>query len=347
MTGSVGPRPAVSVSVARTTLNVAIFLAALMAVCATVRAMLPFPEVKGILQKWTHFRSHQGRYNALFIGSSRVYRQIIPPQFDERVKTAGGQEVHSFNFGMDALWPPESCFMLRKILDAKSPRLRWVFIEVMSIMTRIEHPGEVTRRLAYWHDAPHTWMALREISGSNLPLLEKWTMLDAHGSIFLLRSTNHGRAAEWCGDRMMKKAKSKDDGDTDWIGAEGFVALENGGLTGQVKVDFERGVEKARGGLRPVPIQPVFREALDRMIAEVRSNGAEPILFLSPSVNPRENLAGLPKDVPIWSFRDLQRYPDLFEANYYHDASHLNRGGAEIYTNLLADRFVEHLSERR
>jgi hypothetical protein len=169
-------------------------------------------------------------------------------------------------------------------------------------------------------------------------------MLTAHGSIFLRQSTNQGRAAEWCSDKM-EKVKSR----PDWksIGADGFVAGEDGALAGEMRRNFERSVEKARAGLRPVKINRVFSDALDRMVAEVRAAGAEPILFLSPSVEPRENYVGLPEGVTVWNFRDPNQYPELFHANDRYDPSHLNRGGAEVYTNLLADRFVEHLRTHR
>lgn len=346
MTGPVGSLPAASVSVARATLNVAIFLAALVAVCTSLGAVLPFPEVKGIHQKWTHFQEHKGRYDAVFLGSSRVYRQIIPPQFDERVKSVSGRDIRSFNFGMDALWPPESCFLLREILEAKPPRLRWVFIEVMNIMTRIENTNEVSRRLAYWHDGPHTWMALRETTKSNLPSMEKWRLLGAHSSLFLRRSTNQGFAAEWWSAKAgteKSKDSSRSEEIDEMLDMGGFRPGEGKSLGGKDRTEFEISVEKARSGLRPVRLSDVFRDALNRMIVEVRAAGAEPILFLSPSSDARENFVELPEGVVILDFRNPDRYPELFEAKYRYDAAHLNRAGAEIYTKLLAEQFAGHL----
>lgn len=349
MTGPVGSLPTDSVSVARTTLNVAIFFAAIVAVCVSVRAVLPFPEVKGIHPKVMHFRESQKSkpYDAVFLGSSRVYRQVIAPQFDQRVKTSTGQQIRSFNFGMDALWPPESCYVLREILNTRPQRLRWVFIEVMNIMTRIENTDEISRRLAYWHDAPHTWMALRETTKSNLSSMEKWRLVGAHSSIFLRRETNQGLAAEWWNVKAGTE-KSKNSSKSDEIGemldAGGFRPGEGKSLTGKDQADFEVSVQKSRSGeLRPIKLSNVFRDALNRMIAEVRAAGAEPILFLSPSADSRENFIDLPQGVTILDFRDANRYAVLFESKYRYDAAHLNKAGAEIYTNFLADRFGEHL----
>src|SRR5439155_20370375 len=62
----------------------------------------------------------------------------------------------SFNFGAPAMIPPESFFVLEKILARKPRRLRWVFIEWAEVKTAIEKRKETTIEVLYWHDAAET-----------------------------------------------------------------------------------------------------------------------------------------------------------------------------------------------
>ena len=107
----------------RAALNIAMFFAGLVAMCATIRAALPFPKVLGIYQKWLYFSRNKDRYDVLFLGSSRFHHQIIPKQFDERVGSATGQALRSFNFGYDAMWPPDRFWILRQILPMNPAKL--------------------------------------------------------------------------------------------------------------------------------------------------------------------------------------------------------------------------------
>jgi hypothetical protein len=72
MNGPVGSMPTALITVARATLNVASFFAALIAVCTTVAEILLFPRVDVTCQKWAHFEENKDQYDALFLRSSRL-----------------------------------------------------------------------------------------------------------------------------------------------------------------------------------------------------------------------------------------------------------------------------------
>jgi hypothetical protein len=350
MTGPVGSLPTAPVSVVRATLNVAIFFATFVGVCTLVGGFLPFPKVDDVYQKWAYFRAHKDRYDIVFLGSSRFYRQIISRQFDESVKAASGREFRSFNFGLDAMWPPESSFMLRELLSLKPKRLRWVFIEVMEVVTRLDDRNISTRRMAYWHDWRHTWMACRAISGGKVTIGEKCRLYSGHLAIYFRERSNQGRGAEWLHEVFgMDKGKSRDR----WTGGkskdvEGYLGRDKP-FEGPERERYDRFLAKAKTSppLPVVPISDALREALDRMIAEVRAAGAEPILVVSPSLFPNENFASLPENVAVWSFRGANEYPGLYDPMHHFDTGHLNTAGARIFTDLLSARFASHISERK
>jgi hypothetical protein len=334
----------------RVFLNAAIFLAGLIAVCASIRATLPFPEVVGVYQKWLYFGKHKDRYDVLFLGSSRFYHQIIPKQFDERVSAATGRELRSFNFGYDAMWPPESFWMLRQLLAMKPAKLRWVFIDCIDIIAKLDERNTSTRRTAYWHDAPHTFMALDSVGDMGIPLRRKRDLVVGHMTHLFRQWTNQGRGAEQLtfefGLEKRKKA-AKWDPPKAWDGNEGYEPETKVAFEGKEREKFEADVAAQRQSFPPYPTRPSFLRALNKIIAEVRAAGAEPILVVTPTVDPRENFQELPPDVTVWRYHDANEFPALYETANRYDGAHLNDAGARIFTDLLAARFSELLNTRQ
>jgi hypothetical protein len=82
-------------------------------------------------------------------------------------------------------------------------------------------------------------------------------------------------------------------------------------------------------------------------VAEVRAVGAEPILVVAPTLDPRENFRELPPGVAVWRYHDVDAYPALYDAENRYDPTHLNDAGAQIFTDLLAARFAELLNTRQ
>ena len=91
--------------------------------------MDPFREVPGLREKWDFWRKHKDEFDTVFIGTSRTFRGINPARFDELTKAAG-KPTHSFNFGVDAMLPPEDAYVADYILRDPPKNLRWVFLEL-------------------------------------------------------------------------------------------------------------------------------------------------------------------------------------------------------------------------
>jgi hypothetical protein len=309
---------------------------------------MPFPEVVGIYPKWLYFAKNKDRYDVLFIGSSRFYHQIIPLQFDERVAAAKGPEMQmrSFNFGYDAMWPPESFFMLRRILELKPARLKWVFIDTLGMVANLEAENRDTQRTAYWHDWQHTRIAWEGVMDMPIPPLRKWRLLIGHGSLLTRQITNQGAGAEWLNYEMgveKRKKSSRWAPPKAWADTEGYAPEPNMAFSGAAIERYADKVEQMRAGIPEVPARPSFRRALGDIVNEVKAAGLQPILILPPSVDFRENFVGLPESVPVWRYNDPNRFPQLYETANRFDDAHLNHRGAMIFTDLLADDFVEHL----
>lgn len=346
MSESAGSTSAASVRVVRSTMNVAIFFATLALVCGVIRSQLPFPEILGVYQKWLYFRKHQDAYDVLFIGSSRLYHQVIPLQFDEEVKSASGKAVRSFNFGYDGMWPPESFWLLRKLLQEKPARLRWVFIDCIEIVAKLDERNSETRRTAYWHDWTHTRMAWDAVAESKMPFLRKWDLGSKHGTFLLRQWLNKGRGAEWLAYRVgveKRKKTERWDPPKAWKDREGFEPEKDIPFAGPAREEYEQALAERRRNNPKLQVKSSYRRALDAVVREVRAAGAEPILLTMPVMTSRQNFTGLPNDVAVWRYDDPDEYPLLSMGDNHYDGEHLNHAGAQILTKLLAERFAREV----
>ena len=125
--------------------NAAIFAIAAVAGCVAIGRALPLPEVPQVKEKLDWFRAHRGDYTALFLGTSRVRRHIIPSLFD-RLAAEHGMEMRSFNLGVDSLAAPEDEWLPLRDLAAQSGRSS----EYLAMLVR-KGRLEATKRGARWY----------------------------------------------------------------------------------------------------------------------------------------------------------------------------------------------------
>lgn len=318
--------------------NTALFLIACGVGCAVLGSLAPFPAVPGIFQKWEWFKRQRDQFEVLFIGSSRFFHQVIPQQFDAEVAQAGGAQVRSFNFGYDGAWPPESYYLLRQILTLQPARLKWVIIELKDIDFQLNERNSSTLRTAYWHDARHTRLACEDILASRISEPEKRELLFGHIRLFLQHVTNMGRGAELISKRLAPPPPRKKP--YAWEPHAGYDAELTQTLPEDMLPRFTADTARMKKLGPPIPVRPVFREALREIIADVRRAGAEPIFVIAPTINPVENYGGIPDGAPVWAFNNPTEFPALYEPAHHYDLWHLNHQGAMKFTALLAARFA-------
>ena len=317
----------------------ACFAAAFVASACLIGGCLPFPPVPSIAAKYRFLAENKARFDTIFVGSSRIYHQIDPQQFDAEVAALGGR-TQSANLAYAGMWPPESLYFLRRLLALRPPRLRWVFIEVMPINVNLETRNEETVRTAYWHDWRHTLLAWREIFHSARSSREKWRLAARHAAIWGRWGMNLGRGSEALRERSLPGKPRRPE---QWLGRAGFFPEDDGRITDAELPKYLQTVAQIRDTRSSSPASAHFFSALAEVVAEVRRAGAQPVFLLTPSLDAGENLTGLPAGVPVLAFTDPAQYPALYEPDRHYDTWHLNEKGAAEFTSLLARLFVEPL----
>ena len=321
--------------------NGAAFTLALAAICAAINAGLPSLPVLGITDKLDYLRAHRDEIDTVFIGSSRVYHAFDPAHF-ERETAARGEPLRAFNFGIDGMRPPESLYVLREMLKLRL-RLRWVFIELAEVQTKVNAANVQSARAVHWHDLPHTLLVLRQLAGSAGGSAESWRQARVHAVSFCARLSNLGRGPEWLGAKLRGPQKVWRVG-LPWEGTRGFEAQRSPQLSGPARAIYEAAVTHLESTpMARVPVPPLLGSALREIVQEVRATGAQPVFVISPTVVARENLADLAAvgiDAPVIAFTDPRRHPAIFRAENHCDEQHLNARGAAEFTRALAEEWA-------
>jgi hypothetical protein len=329
------------------------FLGGLALACSGIHAFLPERPIVGIHPKLVHLSEGPSRYDTLFVGTSRTYHQVIPADFD--AGTAGASlSTTSFNGAVDGLFPPEDAYYLERI-GRTGARFRWVFLEVNPIRLRIDDAKRGTERIIYWHDARRLRLLLREAveiirqQSNRASWAQQWVVIKMAAErieMFLRAQSNLGRG-ELLRPWLLRTKSVGVDRTVLGARGDGYLEIDYAPLPGAARQAYEaKFAAKIRQPGSTGIGTKASQDALADSIALIRKLGAEPVLVIPPTVEPRMLRLRDP-DLKILDFSDPQRFPELFRAEHRMDAEHLNTAGARVYTKLLAQEFTLSLRPGR
>jgi hypothetical protein len=327
-------------------LNGIVATAAFLCTCSALHAVLPAPHLGEVGTKMRFSAAHQDEFDTIFVGSSRIYRGVSPSIFDE-VMAKAGNPSHTFNFGINGMLPPERFYFLERILSMKSRKLKRVFVEIDDVQATWL-PGEQTsQRVIYWHDWKRTWVVVRKIL--NLDVHEQWKrklrlLSRWHETIALhlmLFAKNFGNF-----DRALDLAESFLDGkQVQW---DELGPKLDGHLPIAVRISGEKGsayelelAHEEAAHIGNVALDRYADQAYRHYARRIQGAGATPIFVVTP-VNPQlpSQFSG-PSPGLLLAYNIPKLYSDLYRAEARVDDAHLNQTGAEKFTRLLAEDFLE------
>ena len=359
-------RPRSAFSPARGMLNAGIAALAFLLTCAGLTALLPVPELNIVTSRLRFFEEHRDDFDTLFIGSSRIRHQISPAIFDRKMSEAGFP-TRSFNFGINAMVPPETGYFLERLLRTKPRHLKWVFIELDEVQVRRVPETETTQRAVYWHDWKRTALLLRAIveagpeqggfalfrKAGQLLLAgpgkaETRDLLVFHGTLFAKNFANVGRKTELT--RWFSNLGNKAKPFADKVGpaGDGYIPLDRV-MPPEEATAYEAELQNAVNAAGARHVSPATEVAYRQLADEVRKAGATPIFIVAPvmmqielSFRPESGLASR-----IMAFNDAGAYPQLYRREMRIDSGHLNGVAAEELTRLVAENFSQLRRENR
>jgi hypothetical protein len=321
-------------------------LAAFVVTSALLHSLLPPVIPQGVAGKLEFFAEHKDEFDTLLVGTSSTYYSVSPEIFD-RVTRENGLPTRTFNFGIDAMHPPENFYVLDQILRTKPRNLKWVFLETADIETKL-HKVLGTERAVYWHDWPRTALALRKALNPRgnakwyIKVSRLWRArrdLARHLTLFAQRFANVGRVVEFLStrndDRKREAALE--------LGPRGDgYRLAGQAMSAENAASFQERLAEQIAEARPKPLDLYADETYRDYARRLRTLGAAPIFVVPPLIfqSPiRFREPPLPPG-PLLSFNDAKSYPMLFDTQFRIDDAHLTREGAEEFSRLLAQEFV-------
>lgn len=325
-------------SICRALLSLLAFTVVFGATCAGIHRLLPEPQIAAITPKLEHLRAYPGRYDTIFIGTSRTYHQVIPAQFD---RIAG---TKSFNAAVDGLFPPEDGYYLERIAETGA-HFRYVILELNAIRLRIDDAKRGTERVVYWHDAPRLGLLLREafalFANNRLSLEQKGDVLRMtleRIGLFARAQTNLGRAAILRAHLHPAQKAPRMDHSALGQNGDGYLRVDYPPLSGAARDHYERTLAARLASPAPVTQGSGASQAAAQRLVETARKLGEPVFLIPPTLPPRK-LVPVVQTTRLLDFANPGLLPELFKPEHRMDAEHLNSAGAAVYTEALAVEF--------
>jgi len=348
----VGGRP-----ILRALLSVLVF-AGTLALCAlgarSLFEALPgeFLDGDGPAQKLHRLEARGDEVQLLFLGSSRVYRQLNPAVFDARLAERGVSLV-SYNLGLPGMRFHEQLYLAERLIEERPPALRWLLFELLDPDPELEEANLLSRRNIEWHTPGLTWFALRTTLESPRPLPRKLGLGREHLELCLLRSFNAGLGPAALLD-LLGGERLGDPTPRGYLPLD----LDPTQTTAIHRRRFQRDLaqnprlleERVQAIQQPgAPPGPLLAAEMRSWVARLEAAGIQPLFFLSPPAD-RNNSdwralreqGVLPN---LFAFDDPAQYPDFYlERSIRFDMNHMDRVGGSRLTRLLAEALAPSLA---
>jgi len=334
--------------------NIALALASFGLVAGFVRSLTPGPELVASTPKLEYLAEHVDEYDAIFLGSSRVYRHFVPSVIDRRLEELG-EPLRTFNLGTPGAGSFEVDELLRRALALEGARFKFVFIEPSEWSPTIFKENRETERTVAWHTLTGTRKALAATWRRNADPKERLELGFMHVRLFGWRLSSLGQglriARPFLGYTPKQPISVADVAKTagywplEFERTEGFAARRRELL--QDRESFELKIsrlphEGALGGAGTGQNSDLIKEQM-RVIREA---DAEPVYVIPPgTVGTRlfysQRKFGL-LDV-LLAFNDPAKFPSYYDYEHFFDRNHLTTEAAKVFSRIFADDFVSWL----
>lgn len=322
----------------------------LLAFTTVTRLVSPgFTEDRVLQAKRDHLDQHLDGYDAIFLGSSRVYRAFSPPQMNAHLEPE--QRLSIFNYAVGSMRPHELNGVLDDLLRRRPKRLKLVFIELMDWNPTILEGMQDHDRTVRWHSLSETWRALQTIGKSDQEVADKFEAANVNVVAMLKHYTNYGEGVRWFVGRNRVRAARLE---AVMAYADGFAAFdqETASFYAERRREFlERDLDIFREQI--LRIDEINHESaelthfnvssIEAQQQELERAGIE-VVYVIPNLRwgtPDLNQLGTDGIVKqLWTFNHPSRFPELYIEEHYFDRGHLNRRGSEEFSRVLAERYV-------
>ena len=340
-----------------------IFVLTFIFMCLAIGKLIPESDIPVVSTKLRSFSAYKNHYNTIFIGSSRMYRHIVPDVFDRAMKSYG-YSIQSFNFGVYGMHVPETYFLLKKILAMKPENLKWIFVELYDLQLNIPNANIRTDRVIYWHTLKHTLWIYNLILASDDHVFRKLNHFRDHTQPLLYNTVNLGKADVLIkhifpqAKSIIQKSNSSEDVVFRPPGADGYLSLEDE-YDHYFQQRHEEYLRDLNYYLKDVDalthksqqtkhLKPYELNIIDQFIKIIQDSKATPIFVITPLLEKQDHFIAAYQNghvSTLFAFNDPVAFPDLYSPKSRFDQAHLNEQGAQKFTISLAQKFAEYMKK--
>lgn len=296
------------------------------------------------------FAAHKDEFDTIFVGSSRIYSEVSPGTFDQLMARAG-KPSHSFNFGLNGMYPAESFYVVEQILSMKPRKLKRVFVELDDLQGASLSGEQTSQRVLYWRDWKRTRLVLRKTL--KLDANEGWMQkiktfrrgrdtIALHVGLFAKNFSNVGRASD-----LAESLVGSNQIDLDELGPKQdgyFPQTER--ISGEKLLDYERELAHQQADhLGNLAVDDYAAQAYWHFARQVRSAGATPIFVVTPIYPQMPSKFPGPSPGLLLSYNNPTLYPGFYRPEARTSEGHLNSTGAEEFTQLLVEDFLRNTDQ--
>lgn len=309
----------------------------------------PYINNSYYLTKLTYYLQNSEKYNTLFFGSSRIYRQINPAVIDSELKEYG---ISSFNFGAPATFNPEAQYLYEELIKNKSS-IRFAFIELTDIMP-IANVNRGSFRSYYYMNLEYlTYVTQYYLYEPKNKFVENVKTLYP----FLIAYVNNNFV--FSNSQVIEHPAEKI-----YIGVDknGFYPLDVDLIQNRSKDLFIRNKlffeDTTTLELKKVkPVENItfsnrniaFERFLALLIDKSESKGIKLFFIIPPRLGMYTPTSILNNPVIKNRIIDLsssQKYPEFYLAKYSFDSGHLNSLGADLFSKYLSVEISKKISKK-
>ncbi|MBT7491626.1 MAG: hypothetical protein HN704_08465 [Bacteroidetes bacterium] len=314
--------------------------------------------------KTKYIKEKGDEFNTYFIGSSTIYRHLMPSVFDEEIDP--DLEVRSFNLGTGRFAPPETYIYYEYLINEEDLNIDYVIIELRDIF-KILDENLHTARASYWYTPSAYLFAIKSLMSSKSfeSSDEKSHKIKNHTISFAENVFNFGLIKSYV--RALQKEYELNERKVKSIIGEfddGFKGYYVEDLKKGKNEYYKRDPARLQKKLNQMEMKYnkydrksfdcnlVHLYEINRLIELSEEKGIHLIFFLNPKIAVKQYEEYIPlmqqiDDEHKIELADCRFYPELYSLEYAYDNNHLNIDGVRIITKLAAKKFNEIVRNKK
>ncbi|MFC6267093.1 hypothetical protein [Frigoriflavimonas asaccharolytica] len=286
-----------------------------------------------IRQKVDFYKKNGEKYNAIIMGSSRMYRHLDPVVLD----SATHHQIKAYNMATGGSFYTESRYILRQLELNKN--IKYVFFEIQGVLP-LERNALSTKAL-YYHDLPSTIFESKYYSETK-DWAGVYTAVEHYFiNIFYLKKLDQT-------DYFI------DQGSADY--RDGYYPLEKEyNRSTSVKTQRDTYVKdtmqlysQRNFVLQPKKMNTAWENDIQLLIKECDKRGVKLVLVSQLFTEPYD-MSFLKKNskTKVLDFTARKKFKDFYTSKNAQDNGHLNQLGARKFSKIFADSVNIYLNEIR